>query len=403
MVKALSKQQIRDGWQMVRFGEIAREVKVTCKSPTEKGLEYYLGLEHLDPQSLQVQRKGIIAEDNPSFTRRFKAGQILFGKRRCYQKKTAVPDFDGICSGDIIVMEAVHGKVVSELLPFIVQSDMFFDWAVKTSSGSLSPRTKWKSLAEFEFPLPPVERQKELIELFNKNEAIKNKANDALRSIETLKKVLLHKIFTVNDNDRSWKKIKLKSVADFQNGKAFPSKDYSEYGVKLLRPGNITANGKVEWSERATTCLPQTYWDENKKYRVFENELVMNLTAQSLEDDFLGRVCRTTEKEKCILNQRIARIVPKRIESNFLFWALQSPLARNHINLAPTGTKVKHLYNRDIESIPIYYPEDTNDQKKIGNLFDEIEKTIDKIKTSAKKNSRLTIAFDKILLFEGKE
>ncbi len=78
MVKALSKQQIRDGWRIVRFGEIAREVKATCKSPIEEGLEYYIGLEHLDPQSLQVQRKGIIAEDNPSFTRRFKAGQILF-------------------------------------------------------------------------------------------------------------------------------------------------------------------------------------------------------------------------------------------------------------------------------------------------------------------------------------
>lgn len=94
--------------------------------------------------------------------------QILFGKRRSYQKKAAVADFDGICSGDIIVTEAIPGKIIPELLPFIVQSDMFFDWAVKTSSGSLSPRTKWKALAELEFPLPPIEQQKELFDVLEK-------------------------------------------------------------------------------------------------------------------------------------------------------------------------------------------------------------------------------------------
>src|SRR5438105_3682886 len=102
MAIELSEKQIKDGWQIVKFGEIAKEVKSTTKDPFKEGLELYVGLEHLDPQSLRIARKGIIAEDNPSFTRRFSTGQILFGKRRCYQKKAAVADFEGICSGDII-------------------------------------------------------------------------------------------------------------------------------------------------------------------------------------------------------------------------------------------------------------------------------------------------------------
>ena len=166
----LSEKQVQEGWQVVKFGEIAKEVKQTTKTALEDGLEFYVGLEHLDPQSLRIQRKGIIAEDNPSFTRLFKPGQLLFGKRRCYQKKAAVADFEGICSGDIIVMEAIPGKIIPELLPFIVQSDMFFDWAEKTSSGSLSPRTKWKALAALKFPLPPIERQKEIFEVLEKVE-----------------------------------------------------------------------------------------------------------------------------------------------------------------------------------------------------------------------------------------
>ena len=190
MAIKLSEKQIKDGWQIVKFGEIAKEVKSTTKDPAEVGLEFYVGLEHLDPQSLRIARKGIIAEDNPSFTRRFSAGQILFGKRRCYQKKAAVADFEGICSGDIIVMDAIPKKIIPGLLPFIIQSDAFFDWAEKTSSGSLSPRTKWKSLAEFEFPLPPFERQKEILEVLEKLEESISRGESAYGSAKMLRKAI---------------------------------------------------------------------------------------------------------------------------------------------------------------------------------------------------------------------
>jgi type I restriction enzyme S subunit len=107
MAVKLTKKQIKNGWQIVKFGEIAREVKLTTKTPVEDGLEFYIGLEHLDTQSLRITKKGNIAEDNPSFTRHFTTSQILFGKCQAYQKKAAVAYFDGICSDDIIVMEEI--------------------------------------------------------------------------------------------------------------------------------------------------------------------------------------------------------------------------------------------------------------------------------------------------------
>ena len=147
-----------------------------------------------------------LREYSPSFTRRFKAGQILFGKRRCYQKKAAVADFEGICSGDIIVMEAIPGKIISELLPFIVQSDMFFDWAERTSSGSLSPRTKWKSLAEFEFSLPPLERQKEILEVLLKVEENISIAKDSLSRGNLLWESFMKELLIENLKNNAFKK-----------------------------------------------------------------------------------------------------------------------------------------------------------------------------------------------------
>ncbi len=148
----------------MKLGDVAREVKITINNPLEEGLERYVGLEHLDPQELKIQRWGNIA-DGVTFNKKFCAGQILFGRRRAYQKKAAVADFDGICSGDITVIEAIEGAIVPELLPYIIQSDSFFEYAVSESAGSLSPRVKWKHLAEYELSLPDENTQRKIAEL----------------------------------------------------------------------------------------------------------------------------------------------------------------------------------------------------------------------------------------------
>lgn len=73
--------------------------------------------------------------------------------------------FDGICSGDITVIEAKPNKIVPKLLPFIIQNDNLFDYAVEKSAGSLSPRVKWSHLQNYEFELPDLNKQRELAEL----------------------------------------------------------------------------------------------------------------------------------------------------------------------------------------------------------------------------------------------
>ncbi|MFM5256882.1 restriction endonuclease subunit S [Aeromonas veronii] len=141
--------------QTVKFGDIFREVKLATKDPIADGYERYIGLEHLDSGSLKIKRYGIISEDNPSFTRVFKKGHILFGKRRPYLKKAAIAEFDGICSGDIIVMEPKYSPLLSnELVRHLVQSEPVWNWAVLNSSGSLSPRTKFSILSKLEISVP---------------------------------------------------------------------------------------------------------------------------------------------------------------------------------------------------------------------------------------------------------
>lgn len=152
-------------WEEISFGEIARSLTNAVKNPLSENLVRYVGLEHIEPGNIHIKSWGNVA-DGTTFTRVFRKGQVLFGKRRAYQKKAAVAEFDGICSGDILVLEAIEKSLSPELLPFIVQSGRFFDCAVKTSAGSLSPRTKFKDLAKFTFRLPAkLDEQKRIADL----------------------------------------------------------------------------------------------------------------------------------------------------------------------------------------------------------------------------------------------
>jgi type I restriction enzyme S subunit len=121
-------------------------------------------MEHLEPGELNIQRWSSV-EDGTTFTRRVTPGQTLFGKRRAYQRKVAFAEFDAICSGDILTFQADETQMLSSFLPFLVQSNRFFDHALGTSAGSLSPRTNWRDLSRYQFDLPPLDEQKRIADL----------------------------------------------------------------------------------------------------------------------------------------------------------------------------------------------------------------------------------------------
>ena len=153
----------RSKWQTVRFGDVVENLNETC-DPQEEGLNRYIAMEHLEPGSLHIRSWGLVA-DGTTFNRRCRPGQLLFGKRRAYQRKVAVADFDAVVSGDIYVLAPKGDRLLAELLPFICLSERFFQHAVGTSAGSLSPRTNWSSLASFEFALPPPDQQRRIAEI----------------------------------------------------------------------------------------------------------------------------------------------------------------------------------------------------------------------------------------------
>lgn len=163
MTKKLELQLDKSSWTPVKFGHVVKEPKENCKDPLAEGIEYVVGLEHITSGDIHLRNSAGI-EESTTFTKRFAKGDVLFGRRRAYLKKAAQANFDGICSGDITVFRA-KTNLLPELLPFIVNNERFFDYAIKHSAGGLSPRVKFKDLANYEFLLPPKAEQARLAKL----------------------------------------------------------------------------------------------------------------------------------------------------------------------------------------------------------------------------------------------
>lgn len=211
------------GWTSVRFDQIATQINDRVDNPAEAGVERYVGLEHLDPDSLRIRRWGE-PTDVGSTKLRFQPGDIIFGKRRVYQRKVAVADFEGICSAHAMVLRAKPGAVLPEFLPFFMQSDLFMERALSISVGSLSPTINWKALAAEEFLLPPIQEQARLVETCLGIEGVIDAYRVKIETQHTLRMSVLNNHF----QPRLKSGVSLKSVVTLKAG-GTPSRSNEGY------------------------------------------------------------------------------------------------------------------------------------------------------------------------------
>ena len=165
-----------------KFDQIA--VNSTAKKkPEDKDRDRYIGLEHLDSGMLEVTRWG--AEVTPKGDKLLmKKGDVLFGRRRAYQKKVGIAPFDGIFSAHGMVLRPKADVIDPGFFPFFISSDTFLDEAIRVSVGSLSPTANWKDLKSLEFNLSSLEKQRALAGILSEAERLKKHYRDLLATCD---------------------------------------------------------------------------------------------------------------------------------------------------------------------------------------------------------------------------
>lgn len=222
-------QEIPDNWIKVKFKELARQKSVRVDDPGQSGYEKYVGLEHLDSGELVVKRYGNTS-DVTSTMKLFEKDDILFARRNTYLRRVSVAPFDGVCSGDIIVLEPILKHIVKGFLPIFMQFEPFENKIIALSAGAFSKRIKWKQLAEEEVVIPSIEDQNKIIDIIWNIQDNIQKAEHIISIDEKLNKELLNELLTkgithtkfkqteVGEVPQDWSVCRLSDVIDIIGG-----------------------------------------------------------------------------------------------------------------------------------------------------------------------------------------
>jgi type I restriction enzyme S subunit len=319
-----------------------------------------------------------------------------------------------------------------ELMAYFFQSQMYWQQITENLSGSAQPNCNATKLSSLALPIPPLNEQSRIVAKLEKLLGRVDAAQARLATIPRILKrfrqsvlaaacsgrltadwrtqnpngeptsALLERIrkqrrtslrfgdaeadSNTNDLPESWLVVKIEELTSIQNGRAFPSKQYAQDGVRLLRPGNLTVNGQVEWNDKNTACLPKQWIKDYPEFLLGTGELLMNLTAQSLKDEFLGRVCIKSDSVPALLNQRIARFVNQGSDDlrPYLFIYFKSPQFRSYVNTLDTGSLIRHMHSKQVLSHVAPLPP-LAEQQEIVRRVEALFKTVDALEARYRK------------------
>ena len=362
MLKSASK----NGWIKHRFDEMAVVVNDRIDDPAEADVEYYVGLEHLDSESLTIRRWGA-PSDVDATKLRFRAGDIIFGRRRVYQRKLAVADFDGICSAHAMVLRAKPAVVSPEFLPFFMQSDLFMERAKEISVGSLSPTINWKTLAKEEFALPPLDEQRRIADAFV---AARNLQDACLRSLDSLRQVEMRFILDVFKSAlRSAKQCRMSDIAELKMGRQKAPKYTRGVG---LRPFLSVANvGELELVLGSVEKMDFTD-TEFERFRLVPGDIL--ITEGDLISRFnVGRAAVFKgEILDCCFQNTLIRLRPRKgLDVDYVLLMLEGARLSGVFARAAKTTTVTHLGLHRLSEVTLPLPA-LSKQLEAGNQLNAL-------------------------------
>ena len=217
-----------------KIKEIAQEISIRIDDPKHSGYEKFVGLEHYDSGKVMISRYGDATKLDSS-VKLFKQGDILIARRNVYLKRASMVDFDGVTSGDSIVIRA-NDSSFKRLLPFVFNTDAFWNYAIQYSDGSMSKRLSPQKLLEYEVNLPENESERNKLSetLWNMYETMSSYEKVIQSSDELVKSQFMEMFGTMDLSEQRSEWTELEKLARIYTGTTPSSTDDSNWNGDIL-------------------------------------------------------------------------------------------------------------------------------------------------------------------------
>lgn len=347
----MNNKTLKPGWKVWRFDQMATNVNMRIDNPAESGMEHYVGLEHLDADSLKIRRWGT-PSDVEATKLMFKKDDIIFGRRRAYQRKLGVAEFDGICSAHAMVLRAKPDVVLPEFLPFFMQSDLFMSRAVEISVGSLSPTINWKTMATQEFALPSIDGQQRLTTLLNAANTAAENYDELLAATSNLFMSSLEAAQGEGGFPHRPIDELCDLIMDFRG--RTPKKlgmDWGNGDIPALSANNVL-HRRIDFQKETNYGSSALYEKWMTRGDLVEGDVLFTTEAP------LGNVVRLQESRRYILSQRVIalRVKANQIRPDYFESILCSNHFRRELERLATGSTAKGIRVGSLVTIKLPVP-----------------------------------------------
>jgi type I restriction enzyme S subunit len=295
----------------------------------------------------------------------------LFGKRRAYQRKVAVAEFEAVVSGDIYVLAPKDTqRLLPELLPFLCLSERFFQHAVGTSAGSLSPRTNWSSLASFEFVLPPLDQQRRIAEILWAVDTAERNYGSLVEDLGKAQRSMERDLF----RQRGVKSEKISAVASIQRGRFTPRpRDDPKYfggAMPFIQTAQVIESRL--WIESYEQTLNDLGVSVSK---VFPKETIVMVIAGT----YVGSVAKLAFESAFTDSLLGIRANPTILDNDYLFYYLRHFEAE--VDSLATEVAQRNLSIAGLQDFEITFPNGLKEQRKVVCEIERFERTCQEAQT----------------------
>ncbi len=362
----------KDKWEKVQIGNLVSELRVTSSNPIDDGYDRYIGFEHIESGNIYLKQFGNL-NDGITFKKTFKTNDVLFGKIRAYLKKVAIASFNGICSGDILVLRSKNEKILSQtILPYLLTTDAFLKRAVTSSIGTTLPRTKWQHLSKHEIPLPPLEEQKQIASLFQTIETAMEEVEKQEKNLLKLKNKLLKDLFNENHKfgnhlkEKDFEKVCFDKIAINISKRVDPKKTAlaTYVGLEHLDADNL----KIERTGTPDDVI-------GTKLKIFKGDIIFGKRRA-----YLRKVAVSHFEGIASAHSMILRANDNNIEKEFLPYFMQSEEFMSRAVQISEGSLSPTIKWKTLAAQEFSLPK-KDKQEKLIEIFKQFDETLNQLKT----------------------
>ena len=359
----------------VLLGDVVNLIKDKVDKDTTD-LEYYVGGEHIDGDEIMIRRKGVIQGSTigPAFHMRFQRGDVLLMSRNPHLRKASMVDFDGICSNVSYVCRTKDkGVLLQSLLPFILQTPEFWQFAEENKKGGLPFFLNWKDFARFEFELIPIERQRKISDLLWAMERVKNAYRELIARTDDLVKSQFIEMFgDPVENPKGWRKASFEELSDVITDGEHATPRRVDEGIYLLSARNVL-NHELSFD-------PVDYIDQKEFERIAKRIVPQAGDVLISCSGTVGRACVVPENLKFQMVRSVALVRFKvGINPVFMEQQIATPFIQKQIDSSKSQTSQANLFQGKIKKLQAIVP-----PVELQNEFLKFVKQSDKSKFAAR-------------------